>query len=150
MLQTGDLIYLKRLEKGLTQSELAEKARVPQSNLSDIEKGKRDITVSTLRKIAAGLDAHPRDFFEDEELPKQGQMSRHKIEHLAGIIAGKKAPIHPDEKELAGLFQAVLPKRGRTYVHDMNKSWLVLRRRFSASEIASIYERSDEFRRGKP
>lgn len=146
MLPIGDHIYLRRLEKGMTQAELAAKSRMPQSNLSNIEKGKRDMTVSTLRKIAAALDAEPRDFFEHWE-PHPHELSRRKIERLAKIVSGKAQPVHPDETELTNHFKNVIPGRGRKYVKDMNRSWLELRKRLNPSEIASICERSDEYRR---
>jgi len=149
MLPIGDYIYLRRLEKGMSQTELAAKSRMPQSNLSTIEKGKRDITVSTLRKIAAALDAHPRDFFEDWK-PDKIELSRSKIEHLAKIVSGKAKSIKPAETELTDHLKNMIPRRGRKYVKDINRSWLELRKRLSSSEIGSICERSDEYRRRNP
>ena len=147
MLPIGSQIYLKRLEKGLTQAELADKVRIPQSNLSNIEKGKHDITVSTLRRIAIALEMHPRDFFEDSERINQNELSRHKIERVAKIVAGKAKPVHSDEMELTNFLKQVMPRRGRKYVKDLNRSWLELRKRFNSTEINSIYERSDEYKR---
>lgn len=44
-----------RLKKHLTQKQLADKARIPQQEISKIEKGERNITLETLEKIAVGL-----------------------------------------------------------------------------------------------
>jgi DNA-binding Xre family transcriptional regulator len=44
-----------RLKKHLTQKQLADKSRIPQQEISKIEKGERNITLGTLEKIAVGL-----------------------------------------------------------------------------------------------
>lgn len=44
-----------RSKKHLSQKQLAEKAHVPQQEISNIENGKRNITLETLEKIAAGF-----------------------------------------------------------------------------------------------
>jgi DNA-binding XRE family transcriptional regulator len=44
-----------RGKKHLSQKQLADKAHVPQQEISNIENGKRNITLVTLEKIAAGF-----------------------------------------------------------------------------------------------
>jgi len=51
-----DIVNL-RYEKGLTQAELAKKARTHQSRISKIESGEQDIQLSTLSALAEALDA---------------------------------------------------------------------------------------------
>jgi transcriptional regulator with XRE-family HTH domain len=46
-----------RNEKGLTQTQLAKKARTHQSRISKIETGKGDLQLSTLAALAEALDA---------------------------------------------------------------------------------------------
>ncbi len=46
-----------RRKKHMSQRALAVRANVPQQEISNIEQGKRNITLNTLEKIAAGLDA---------------------------------------------------------------------------------------------
>ncbi|MGI6653507.1 MAG: helix-turn-helix domain-containing protein [Christensenellales bacterium] len=53
--QIARAIIAARLESGLTQAELAEKAALPQSNISRLESGTFNPTVQTLEKVAAGL-----------------------------------------------------------------------------------------------
>lgn len=60
--QVGRRIKVRRVELGLTQSDLAQKLSVGQSNLSYIEKGKRDLSISLLDEIARALKCKP-DFF---------------------------------------------------------------------------------------
>ncbi|MCL2096601.1 MAG: helix-turn-helix domain-containing protein [Oscillospiraceae bacterium] len=44
-----------RIEKNLTQKELAEKTGIRQSNLSRIESGNCSPTIATLQQIASGM-----------------------------------------------------------------------------------------------
>ena len=53
----GELIHEARLEKGLTQSELAAKAGTTKSYISKIENNVKEVRISTLQKIVKlGLD----------------------------------------------------------------------------------------------
>ena len=58
MTTAGNLIWLARDASHLTQTELADRAGVPQSTISSIERGHRQPSVEFLIKIiqAAGLD----------------------------------------------------------------------------------------------
>jgi len=49
------LVLKARSEQNLTQSELAERTGIRQSNISRIEKGQAMPSISTLNKIAHGL-----------------------------------------------------------------------------------------------
>jgi DNA-binding XRE family transcriptional regulator len=53
---TVKLAELRR-ERHMSQRALASKANVPQQEISNIEQGKRNITLNTLEKIAKGLNA---------------------------------------------------------------------------------------------
>jgi transcriptional regulator with XRE-family HTH domain len=55
----GSLITQARTEAGLRQEELAERAGVPQSTLSRIERGSTHLTLNQLRKIAPALGRQP-------------------------------------------------------------------------------------------
>ena len=61
--RVGRRIRVRRVELGMTQGELAEKLRVGQSNLSYIERGQRDVSVSLLAEIAEALKCRPEEFF---------------------------------------------------------------------------------------
>ena len=61
--QVGRRIKVRRVELGMTQAELAQKLSVGQSNLSYIERGERDVSVSLLAEIAQALRCRPEDFF---------------------------------------------------------------------------------------
>jgi transcriptional regulator with XRE-family HTH domain len=51
----GNAIRMCRVRRELTQKELALRAQISVSYLSLIEKDKRDVSVSTLRRLADGL-----------------------------------------------------------------------------------------------
>ncbi|MEI2781190.1 MAG: helix-turn-helix transcriptional regulator [Candidatus Competibacter sp.] len=61
--QVGRRIKVRRVELGMTQAELAQKLSVGQSNLSYIERGQRDVSVSLLAEIAEALKCRPEEFF---------------------------------------------------------------------------------------
>ena len=55
----GVLIHEARLEKGLTQEELAEKVGTTKSYISKIENNIKEVRISTLQRIVElGLDGH--------------------------------------------------------------------------------------------
>lgn len=49
-------IILARNESNMTQKELAERAGIKQSNISRLERGIYNPSLSTLKKVAKGLD----------------------------------------------------------------------------------------------
>ena len=67
--ELGERIATLREEQALTQSELAERARISPSTLSQIESGRVPRPhVGTIRKIARALDVEPQDLRRAEEL----------------------------------------------------------------------------------
>lgn len=55
----GALLLQARLEKGLTQEELAEKCGTNKSYISKVENNIKEVRISTLQKIVElGLDGH--------------------------------------------------------------------------------------------
>ncbi|MEZ4794627.1 MAG: helix-turn-helix transcriptional regulator [Flavobacteriaceae bacterium] len=56
-----------RLAKGLRQNEVAHRCNFDKSSYNNIEAGKRNITLSTLYKIANALQIDILEFFFKEE-----------------------------------------------------------------------------------
>lgn len=56
----GNLLKVARVERGLTQRELASAAGVPQSTVARIESGATQPTVPMLFRILAAVDLEPR------------------------------------------------------------------------------------------
>jgi putative transcriptional regulator len=57
----GERLRRLRLERLLTQKDLADLAGVRQQTISDTESGRRMPRVSTLRKLAGALEVAPKD-----------------------------------------------------------------------------------------
>lgn len=55
----GMNIKFVRMKKNLTQAQFAELISVHENNISKIERGKINISMKTLYKIAAALDVEP-------------------------------------------------------------------------------------------
>lgn len=93
-LTMGDKLRLARLEKGLTLTELAQKAGVSAGYLSDIERGHALPAVETLSDLAAALGVRVSDLTR-KELPALGEkvqrlrlnleMSRTELARSAGM-----------------------------------------------------------------
>lgn len=57
-LEIGQKIKTKRIALNLSQQELAYKLGMYKVNISNIENGKRNLTVTTLNRIAKALDSN--------------------------------------------------------------------------------------------
>lgn len=55
-----------RVSKNLSFRQLATRCNIDYSDLSKIEKGKRNIQLSTLLELSKGLDIHPKVLFDFE------------------------------------------------------------------------------------
>ncbi|HXU60996.1 MAG TPA: helix-turn-helix transcriptional regulator [Polyangia bacterium] len=84
----GETVLAWRLARGMSQAEVARAARLPRPNLSAIERGDRDVTLRTLRALAAALDVRPGALV-DGELPGQDgpPLSRGALERVASAAA---------------------------------------------------------------
>ncbi len=61
----------KRQEAGLNQRQLAEKAHLPQSAVSDIELGKREPWPKALKRLARALKVEISELFPDLPATKE-------------------------------------------------------------------------------
>lgn len=57
-----------RLERGLTQAQLAEMAGINQATVSKVERGETNITMEVIEAIAAALRVEPVQLFDLPEL----------------------------------------------------------------------------------
>src|SRR5271170_4229218 len=60
--------YIRQERRHLTQSELAKLAGVSQSTIAQVENGKKDPSISTLKKIASALDVHMAVLFASDDV----------------------------------------------------------------------------------
>src|SRR5438105_4386004 len=109
----GQTVLLWRLERRLSQAQLAIKAKVPRPNLSAIEKGKREVSLKTIRSLAAALDVKP-GILVDGVAPKSwegNEFSRSALERIARAAAGNHRLENPGERLLADRLKLVLHSR---------------------------------------
>jgi transcriptional regulator with XRE-family HTH domain len=69
--KVGERIKAVREESGWTQEQLAERANISKSFLSDVERGERDFTSEYLLRIANALGASTDFLLRGEETPRK-------------------------------------------------------------------------------
>ena len=62
-LKVGQRIKELRLQLGLSQEALANKANVDRTYMTDVENGRRNISVEVLARIVYALDTNYSEFF---------------------------------------------------------------------------------------
>jgi transcriptional regulator with XRE-family HTH domain len=60
----GFAVKARREELELTQEELAEKAQIHRTYLSDVERGSRNLSLINIEKLAAGLSLPISELFQ--------------------------------------------------------------------------------------
>jgi transcriptional regulator with XRE-family HTH domain len=61
----GDRVRSKRIQLGFSQEELADKAGLDRTYVGGIERGKRNVSLLNIRKIASALGVAVADLFEN-------------------------------------------------------------------------------------
>lgn len=74
-ISVGKRIYDARKLLGYSREKLAEKADISVQFLADIEKGRKSMTVTTLRRIAAALAVTADYIVNGSELPESSRVS---------------------------------------------------------------------------
>jgi transcriptional regulator with XRE-family HTH domain len=79
--ELGDVVRKRRLALDLSQEELASRAGVHRTYLSDIERGARNITITVLARLADALEVKVSRLFrlteqQGFERPVKGRTSR--------------------------------------------------------------------------
>ena len=64
----GERIKELREKRGMSQEDLAKKTALSQSTVSQVEREEKDPSLSTLQKIAEGLDVHIAMLFANENV----------------------------------------------------------------------------------
>ena len=156
----GQTLRLWRLERGLTQEQLAQAARLPRPNLSAIERGKREVSLSTLRTLALALDTTPGalvDGVPPAASDRIARLSRQAMERIAdGVVYGKLAH-QPDERALVALLRRVIrpraleawrPPSGRRLSNRaVEIAWLQVRAACPPAVLHSLIQRIEDRQR---
>jgi len=136
---------------------LALKAGVPRPNLSDIERGEREVSLRTLRALALALGI-PAGVLADGVGPDLGMreepLSRERLERIAEAVAAGQTPADPMDRALAekaetvsgSLLRAHGNRRGRQRmaVRKAERAWLSLNGSAASPEIQSLLGRIAE------
>ena len=129
--------------------ELVRKTGIPQPNVSKIESGKQDLTVSTLLKICSALGAHPGELFAHEIKPSRKRkvlFSRSFVERIARAVVHKKDGLSPRGRRIVRWVREVLPQsmKTRTKQKNLHQAWMALKHELSGEEIKIIFERIED------
>lgn len=67
----GERVRLFRLQRGLTQEQLAELADLHNTYIGQIERGEKNLSIVSLDKILGALNVSYAAFFEPIDLPRE-------------------------------------------------------------------------------
>ncbi len=147
-MQIGTCIALQRHKKGLTQPELARLSGIAQANLSNIEKGKRDLNLVTLKRISFALGTTAWSLLRlAEDEPTRLSLTRKDLEGLAKAVLGEEA--QRPRVVSAGLVQALrglFSLERRLSDKALEEDRVEALRVFSQKDIAAIRARVEDER----
>ncbi len=109
----GQTLYLWRVENRLTQTDLARRSGISRPNLSTIENGGRDITVETLRRLAAALDITP-GVLVDGVLPitrRPETLSRERLDRIARALAVGSQAVDSYEEAIVQILKPLIKRK---------------------------------------
>jgi len=142
MLPFGQTLRLWRNHRGLTQATLAQAARLPRPNLCAIERGRREVSLTTLRALALALEVAPGALVDGVPPPTSGPtaLSREAIERIADAVASGTPPRHPADRQLTALLRAVTADAaaGR---RRAEAAWLHLKAAYPAALVDTLLDR---------
>lgn len=152
MIPVGRAIRLWRFVKGKTQNQLARQSGIPRPNLSMIEQGARDVTVSTLRRLAAGLAIRPGVLADGLPPPAYARRhwSREALDRMARRLAGLPGALGADEKQAVELLCPLVSKKIRRGTALGKHNWLASEVMFGPSQMKNLLGRIEKFRQVKP
>ena len=67
LIRYGQAVRKIRLEQGISQEELADRCGLHRTYISDIELGKRNLSLENIERISISLNKKISDFFEEVE-----------------------------------------------------------------------------------
>ncbi|GEM_PF-704941 len=113
MLPIGKAVYLWRTERRLTQDQLSRAAGISRPNLSDLERGKRELSLKTLRLLASALKVTPGTLVDGIPPLASGgslEFSRRQMDRIADAVFGAQKPAGR-EGEVAELLKTLSRSR---------------------------------------
>ncbi len=104
-------VLLWRLERRLSQEALAKAARISRPNLSAVERGKREVTLKTLRALALALRVRPGvlvDGISPREFTGPRDFTRKSLERVVNGVVSNVAVKGSEEQQLVVLLKAIM------------------------------------------
>lgn len=157
MLPFGRCLFLWRLERGFSQAVLAQKAGIPQPNLSDMERGERDVSLRTLRALALALGVQPGILADGigPKGPESLSLTRPQMERIAQAVVEGSPLSNPSEDRLAqslrhltrdrrGALQGNRVPKRMAGGHQVHRHWLALAGIYPPSLVQSLIQRIAE------
>lgn len=75
----GEKLKAVRKAKGFTQEQIAERAEISDSYVSDVERGQRNISLETLEKLIRALDISPEELFHFDGILADNEIQEKKL-----------------------------------------------------------------------
>ena len=154
MIPFGLCLQLWRKERGMSQAALAQKAGVPQPNLSDMERGEREVTLRTLKSLALALEIRPGLLANGEgpDTEKPLVLTRNRLERIARAVVEGKVLSNTRENQLVEYMTHLMKARLRASGHvvkrvstrrlkNISDNWLSIKTKYRREEIQSLIKR---------
>ena len=141
----GQTLFLWRFARGLTQAELAKAAGIPRPNLSEIEQGRREVTLGTLRSLALALRVRPGVLVDGIPPPLfrgTQRWSRRQLERIAHAACRDTRLSSGPERKISELLRQVAGFQGMASgKRRMKISWLLLKSTCPPHVVKSLIQR---------
>lgn len=90
-----------RIERGLTQSQLADRSGIPRPNVAALESGRRECTLRTLARLASVLELSPGKLLDEWPSVTQGiAWDRHQIDRIAKSLLEDGEGLSNEQKQI--------------------------------------------------
>jgi len=152
MLIIGQNLYLERIRKGMTQKELVQRTGIAQANISNIEKGKNDFTITTLYKICAALDVKPAKVFESKAIARKNLwVDRPTLMRVAEAAVTGEGDLSEKEGYIAIRLKKIIKSSAISgYTKkEIELAWYELKEALVPEELTTLLERASEIEKAK-
>ncbi|MBQ6784127.1 MAG: helix-turn-helix domain-containing protein [Acholeplasmatales bacterium] len=124
--EVGKRIKALRVEKGLSQEDLAYKSNLDRTYITYVENARKNVTIETLFKITQALDISLSEFFNMDELSDKEVINKVDIQlSMDDLVAGNVYT----NKELSSIFKC--STQGGIRISSKNKTATLISHSFS-------------------
>lgn len=160
MLPFHQTLLLWRLQRGLTQDALARRARIPRPNLSAMERGHREVSLSTLRALALALEIRPGMLADGvppgTAVEHPSPLSREAMERVAAAVVCKTPARNAHEQRVSRALRHIV--RNRLAISSKRRrlprgqrasqvAWVWLRATYPQAVVQSLLQRIADHQR---